>query len=283
MDSELFCEVVQGIERVAGVEPFLVLAVAAFHLAVVARCIRTNELMPDAKFGSRLFKQRRQVTPAVGETIGELKAVVRLDTFHLYAPAGVPRPQPPQEVRRGVGRLLRIGCQKAQACELVDGGVLIKAKLRVCHAFARNDLHIDLNALSRMGHLLIRLRLVRLFRLFGRKHSHFAHDPEQALRAAGVAPLPQTMPQLNHAEAWIPAVHVADELQLGLCVLVWMAVRTPGVVAQGCRAAVPAPSPEVDVRPAFVVLPAGAADAVFFCVLHQGLPIGHVLCYNSCS
>ena len=130
MDSELLCEVVQGIERVAGVEPFLVLAVAAFHLAVVARCIRTNELMPDAKFGSRLFKQRRQVTPAGGETIGELKAVVRLDTFHLYVSAGVPRPQLPQEICRGVCRLFRVSGEKAQAGELVDSSVLKQAKLR---------------------------------------------------------------------------------------------------------------------------------------------------------
>lgn len=45
-------------------------------------------------------------------------------------------------------------------------------------------------------------------------------------------------------------------------------------------ATVPALLPEVDVRPALVVLPAGAADAVLLCVLHQGLPICHVLCYT---
>ena len=31
------------------------------------------------------------------------------------------------------------------------------------------------------------------------------------LRAAGIAPLPQAMPQLNHAQRWISAAHVADE------------------------------------------------------------------------
>ena len=36
MDGELFCEVIQGVETVTGVKAFLVLAVAAFHLAVMA-------------------------------------------------------------------------------------------------------------------------------------------------------------------------------------------------------------------------------------------------------
>ena len=31
--------------------------------------------------------------------------------------------------------------------------------------------------------------------------------------------------------------------------------------------------------PAFVVLPAGAGHAVFFCVLHQGAAVFHILCY----
>ena len=36
MDGELFSEVAQGIKAVAGIEAFLVLAEAAFHLAVMA-------------------------------------------------------------------------------------------------------------------------------------------------------------------------------------------------------------------------------------------------------
>ena len=74
--------------------------------------------------------------------------------------------------------------------------------------------------------------------------------------------------------------HVADELQLGLRVLVWMAVGASGLAGQGRHTSVPALPPEIDVRPALVVLPTGAADAVFLRVLHQGLPIGHVLCYT---
>ena len=89
-----------------------------------------------------------------------------------------------------------------------------------------------------------------------------------AVRAAGVAPQTQAVPELDHAQFGISAAHVADELQLGLRVLVWMAVRASGLTGKGRRTSVPALLPEVDVRPALVVLPAGAAHAVFLCVLH---------------
>ena len=51
MDSELLCKVVQRIERMAGIEALLVLAVAALHFAVVPRRIRTDQLMPDTQLG----------------------------------------------------------------------------------------------------------------------------------------------------------------------------------------------------------------------------------------
>ena len=41
--------------------------------------------MPDIQLSSRLFKQRWQVALAVGKSIGELEAVVRLDALHFYA------------------------------------------------------------------------------------------------------------------------------------------------------------------------------------------------------
>lgn len=57
MDRKLLCEIVQRIECVAGIESFLVLAVAALPLAVVPRGIRANQLMPDAQLSSRPLKQ----------------------------------------------------------------------------------------------------------------------------------------------------------------------------------------------------------------------------------
>ena len=97
---------------------------AALHLAVVPRSIWTNELVANSQRRSRLFKQRRQVAFAVGKTVGKLKAVVCLDAFDLDTPALIPFCQLAEKVRRGVGGLLRVSSEEAQACELVDGGVL---------------------------------------------------------------------------------------------------------------------------------------------------------------
>ena len=59
MDGKLLCKVIQGIERVARVEVFLILAVAALDLSVVARCVRTDQFMPDMPPRRKLFWNSR--------------------------------------------------------------------------------------------------------------------------------------------------------------------------------------------------------------------------------
>ena len=51
MDRELFGKVVQREERMTRVETLLVFQVAAFHFAVIARCIGANEIMSGTQFG----------------------------------------------------------------------------------------------------------------------------------------------------------------------------------------------------------------------------------------
>ena len=115
MDRKLLCEIVQRIECVAGIETFLVLTVAALHLTVVPRSIRANQLMPDAQLSSRPLKQRRQLAFTVGEAVGKLEAIVRLDTLHLDPAARIPRGQSAKKISRRIGGLLRIGGEEAQA------------------------------------------------------------------------------------------------------------------------------------------------------------------------
>ena len=268
VDSKLLCKVIQGLERAARVEAFLIFAVAALDLAVVPRRIGANQFMPDAKLGGSFFKQSRHITFTIREPIGKLKAVVCLDTFHLYASALIPFCQFTEEVCGGTGRLLRIGGEKPQPCELVNGCVLEQTKLWIRDALAWHDFHIHLDALTGTCHLLVRLRFVCIFRLFSREQSHFAHDSEQAFRTARIAPQIQTVPQLDHAQFGISAAHVTNKFQLGLRVLVWMAVRASGLAGQGRHTSIPALLPKVDIRPAFVVLSAGAADTVFLRIFH---------------
>ena len=61
MDSELSGEVIQGVKAAAGIEVFLILAVAALHFTVVARRVSPDELVPDAEIGSGFFKEHEQV------------------------------------------------------------------------------------------------------------------------------------------------------------------------------------------------------------------------------
>ena len=125
MDGELLCKVIQGVKAVAGVKAFLIFPVAALHFAVVAWCVGTDEFMSDTKPGSGSLKQCGQIPLGIRKTIGELKAIICLNTFHLNSPTGIPFEQLFQEVGGRVGCLFRVGSQEAQTGELVNGGVLV--------------------------------------------------------------------------------------------------------------------------------------------------------------
>ena len=177
-----------------GVKALLVLPVAALDLPVVARRIGTDKLVSDTELCSGGLKQGGKIPLAVGKAVGELKPVVSLNALYPDAPAGIPADQLVQEVGGGVGGLFRVGSQEAQAGELVNGGILEQAKFRVCHTLARHHLHIYLDPLAGIGHLLVRLGLANFFLLLLRKQPQFAQNAEQTLRAAGVAPFSKPVP-----------------------------------------------------------------------------------------
>lgn len=224
--------------------------------------------MPDAQLSSSFLKKGRVIPFAVREAVGKLEAIVSLDAFHTDSPADIPLHQALEEVSGGIGGLLRVGGQKAEPGELVNGSVLEQAQLWICNAAARDYLHIYLDSLSGIGHLLVRFWNISLFLLLPRKHTQLTHDTEQALGPAGITPQLQAVPQLHQSKARVAAAHVPDQLQFCLCVLVWMAVGPPRLTGQGLHTSIPAGPPEVDIGPALIVLPAGPAHAVFLCILH---------------
>ena len=57
VDSKLVCEIGQREEGMTGIEAFLVFSVTAFHLAVVAGRVGTDELVANPKFGGSGFKE----------------------------------------------------------------------------------------------------------------------------------------------------------------------------------------------------------------------------------
>lgn len=86
----------------------------ALYLAIVSTGIRTNELVTDAKSGGSKLKTGGNVPFAVGEAVSKLKAVIDLDTLDGDVPELVPHGQPPEEVRGGIGALLRVSSEVAQ-------------------------------------------------------------------------------------------------------------------------------------------------------------------------
>ena len=118
------------------VKAFLVFPVAALHFAIVPWGVGADELVADAKISGGFLKKGLDIPFAVGKTVCKLKTVVGLDTFHANAPAGIPLDQAFQKVGGGIGRLLRIGGQETKPGELVNGGILEQAQLRVSNAAA---------------------------------------------------------------------------------------------------------------------------------------------------
>ena len=194
MDGKLLFEVRKGIKAAAGIETLLVLTVAALYLAIVPRGVRSDELMTDAKLLRGCLEQGRQIPFAVGETVGKLKAIVRLHTLHPDAPACIPLHQLFQEISGGIGRLFLVCSQETQTGKLVNCSVLKQTQFRVCDTALRNNFYIHLDPLTGIGHLLIGLGRIGFLRLSGGKQSQPPHDPEQTFRTAGIAPLSQTVP-----------------------------------------------------------------------------------------
>ena len=90
MNSKLFVKVSQREERADRIKAFLVFPVAAFHLAIMSGCVRTNELVLDTKLMRSFLKKGLDVPFTVGKTVGKFKTVVSLDAFHTDPPAGIP-------------------------------------------------------------------------------------------------------------------------------------------------------------------------------------------------
>jgi len=231
MHSELSIEVGKRVETMGVVEATLILTVAALYFAIVTGRIGTNQLVPNAQLCSGFLKERDQFTVGLSKAVGKLKSVVSLDTFDGKA---VPFEESIcflQKVRRGVGALFIVSSQVPQPRKLVDGGIL-KESLPGRTARARNNLDVNLNTLSRIGHLLIGFRAVRL--LFGllRQSTHTLKHPVQAFRAASVSAFLQPAPQVDESQIGISPPHIPNQLQFRLCMLIGMRMRPLGTIGQ---------------------------------------------------
>ncbi len=80
---------------------------------------------------------------------------------------------------------------------------------------------------------------------------------------SGIATLAQLHPEDHQTGVRISAAHVLDELDLGLCMLIWMAVRPVRAVGKGPKGTVVLLFPTVDVLSGGLVTDGCLCDAVF--------------------
>jgi len=153
---KLLRKVFKGIEAMGGIEPLIVLPVAALHLAVMPRGIGADYLVADAMLLQTHLKKGGLV-PVCGEAVCELSAVVRLDALNG---AGEGFHKVFHKQGGGIGAVLLKGFHKAPLGILIYGGILEELFAdhpAVDKAGRGDEFYIHLDTLSGMAHLLIRL------------------------------------------------------------------------------------------------------------------------------
>ena len=156
---QLLFEVQKGKESLFFVETFLVLPVTSLNFSIVSGRVGLDQSMHDSHCVSGSFKECRQVSFAVGESIGELRAVVSLNALDVEAMFFEERYRIFQECCRTVGACFLKRFNVPQSGELVDGGILIEplSPGLAYQAGGRNVFDINLDALSGICHLFVRL------------------------------------------------------------------------------------------------------------------------------
>ena len=165
------------------IEPFIVLPVAALHLAVVPGRIRTDQLVPDAVTFQMYFKKSRLI-PVCCKTVGKFRSIISLDAFNG---AGKGFHKVLHKECGGISAVFLKSLHIPPSGELINGSILeemFSDHLTVHKTGGRDKFHIYLNALSGMVHLLIGLRNILRVR---RMDSHDALLFEETVKSGNGA------------------------------------------------------------------------------------------------
>ena len=248
-----------------GIEPLVILPMAAFHLPVMSWCKGPDHLVADA-VTLKMHLEQGGLVPVSGETVREFRPVVRLDTLNG---TGKGLHEVFKEHGGGIGTVLLKGLHVAPSGIFVNGGILEKLfanDAAVDKTGGRNEFDVDLDALPGIIHLLVRLGDV-----FGvrRMDGHDALLFEEAVEAgygSGVAPLHELDPENDEAGIGISSAHVGDELDFIGSMLVGVMVWSAGAVPKRFDGAVVATFPAVDVLPVGLVLDGGFGNPIFISI-----------------
>ena len=171
-----------------GIEPLIVLPVAALHLAVMPWRIGADYLVPDAML-LQTHLEKGGLIPVGGKAVGKFGAIVRLDalngareSFHkvFHKQGG------------GIGAVLLKGFHKAPPGILIYGDILEELfadHLAVDKAGRGDEFYIHLDTLPRMAHLLIRLGDIFGVRWVDRHNTLLFQEAVKTWDGAGIAAL----------------------------------------------------------------------------------------------
>ena len=175
-----------------------------------------------------------------------------------------------EENSGGIGAMLIKSFYVTPAGVLVDRGVLIEflPGSFIDQAGGRNKLDVDLDPLSRIVHLLIRLRDILGIRRLDGQGSLTLQDAIEAGNGTLITTLHKFDPEDDEPRMGVPAAHIRDEFEFLRGMLVRMAVGTPGTVSEGFPGAVVPVHPTVDILPVDAVADCSLCDAMFLCVLN---------------
>lgn len=260
------------------IELLVIFTVATLHLAVVARCVGTDELVADAELFQFQLKEGRFIGAFWQEAVGKLSAVVGLDTFNeireLFHNMA-------QKNGGGIGAVLLKSLYIPESAVLIQEGILkpLRRLLLVHNTSLRNEFHIDLNTLAGILHLFVGFGNILGVWRFYRHSAAFPQETVQPGNGPGIASLPELDPQHNDPGAWVAAAHVQDELNFFRRVLVWVMMWPARAVCQRLERTVIPLAPTVDVLPVQPVTNGCRCNAVLVGILNYCLPKAHGLCY----
>ena len=111
---------------------------------------------------------------------------------------------------------------------LINGGILIEfLSFRIIDkTTCRNEFHIDLDTLSGIFHLLIRLRNIFGIRKFLSQDSLFLQKTIQSWDGTFITALHKFDPKDNQTRMGIAPTHILDQLDFFRCMLIGMVMGT---------------------------------------------------------
>lgn len=250
-----------------GIKPFIILPVASFHLAIMPWCIGADKLVTDSMTFQMYLKQGWFV-PVGGETVGELRPIVRLDTLDA---AGESFNEVFHKHGGRIGAVLLKGFHKPPSGILINGSILEELfpnDLTVHEAGRGYKFHVHLHPLPGVVHLLIRLRDVLRVRRMNRRQPLLLEETVQGGNRAGIAALPELYPEDNEPGVRIASAHISNKLGFISSMLVRMVAGSAGTVTKGLNRAIVAAFPAVNILTIRFILNSGFSNTKLFSVFN---------------